>query len=241
MKKKLIYDLPTRLFHWFFAALFVFAFAIAKTVDDDSPIYVYHMMAGLTLGWLVVLRVIWGILGTKHARFKDLDLRPASLLQYFKGILNGDKGRWAGHNPASSLTTIVLLVAGAGMALTGFLMTSGGDKQVLEEVHELISDIFLLMVLAHVAGIILHTIRHREMIGLSMIDGRKENLPSAEEIPSSRPAVAFIFLVLVAAFMLNLSRHFDPTSGRLIFFGTTLQLSEEPEAKVNVEPHESEN
>ena len=92
--KTLIYDLPTRIFHWSFAALFIAAFAITKLVKGDSPQFPLHMLAGLTLGVAVLLRVIWGLIGTRHARFADFDLKPSSLLAYFKGILARSKARW---------------------------------------------------------------------------------------------------------------------------------------------------
>ena len=77
MRKQLIYDLPTRIFHWGFAGLFVFVIFIAKTVDDENPVFSYHMLAGLMLGGLVTLRIIWGFFGTKYARFSSFALHPA--------------------------------------------------------------------------------------------------------------------------------------------------------------------
>jgi cytochrome b len=59
MGRQLVYDLPTRLFHWVFAGLFLIGFIIAKTIDDDSSWFDYHSLAGLSLGFLVVLRIIW--------------------------------------------------------------------------------------------------------------------------------------------------------------------------------------
>ena len=91
MKRQLVYDLPTRLFHWLFAGLFLTAFVIAKTIDDDSSWFSFHSLAGLTLGFLVILRIVWGIFGTQHARFSNFALNPKDLLAYFKGILSGEK------------------------------------------------------------------------------------------------------------------------------------------------------
>ena len=65
MKKTKVYDLPTRLFHWLFAGLFLSAFLIAKVIDDDSPSYSYHMLLGVILGMIVFLRIIWGFVGSK--------------------------------------------------------------------------------------------------------------------------------------------------------------------------------
>lgn len=232
MKKILVYDLPTRIFHWLLAGFFLTAFIIAKTIDDESPTYAFHMLAGLCLGFLVVLRLIWGLFGTKHARFTGFSLHPADLLSYLKGVLTGDDRRWAGHNPASSWAGLIMLLLGLGLAVTGFLMTSGPNKETFEDVHELFANTFIIVVILHVAGIIIHTLRHKEMIALSMIDGRKSSLSVNDQIPTSRPVVGILLLALIVAFVLNLSKHYDPSTQKLQLFGTTLQLGEnedEPE------------
>ena len=69
MKKSLAYDLPLRIFHWLFALLFVTAFVMGKTVDDDSSLFSYHMMAGLSTGFILTLRIVWGFIGTVYSRF----------------------------------------------------------------------------------------------------------------------------------------------------------------------------
>ncbi len=100
MRSTLIYDLPTRLFHWLFSGLFLLSFAIAKTIDDESLVFSYHMLSGLVLGSLVVWRLIWGFVGSEHARFSGFSLNPLHLKDYFLGILSGSKIRWPGHIPA---------------------------------------------------------------------------------------------------------------------------------------------
>lgn len=57
MRNQLVYDLPLRLFHWTFSGLFITAFLIAKTIDDDSVVFSCHMLAGLLLGFAVILRI----------------------------------------------------------------------------------------------------------------------------------------------------------------------------------------
>ena len=71
MNKRLVYDLPMRVFHGIFAALFIVAFLIAKTVDDESAAFSYHMLAGFLLVFTVSLRIIWGFVGSKYSRFSS--------------------------------------------------------------------------------------------------------------------------------------------------------------------------
>lgn len=230
MKRQLVYDLPTRFFHWFFAGLFLTAFIITKTVDDESPTYAYHMLAGLTLGFLVLLRILWGFFGSKHARFSGFVLNPKDLVHYFMGILTGDKKRWAGHNPASSWAGLVMMVLGLGLAITGYLMTSGGDKEAFEDIHELFANSFIVLVIFHVLGIVVHTIRHKEIIGLSMIDGKKRDISPDETIESSHSVVGFLLVAMVVSFCLVLAKNYNVQAGTLKLFGSTLQLVENEES-----------
>ncbi|MGE0631238.1 MAG: cytochrome b/b6 domain-containing protein [Pseudobdellovibrionaceae bacterium] len=228
MRNRLIYDIPTRLFHWLFAGLFIATFLIAKTVDDESPIFSYHMLAGLLLGFTVLLRFVWGFVGSKYSRFASFALHPKDLLAYFGGILSGDKRKWAGHNPASSWATLAMLALSLGLGATGYLMASG-QKEAFEDVHELLANGFLVVVLMHVAGVILHALRHHDGIAMTMIDGAKSDILQAEATSNSRPAVALLFVGLIATFAVHLARNFDGQKQTLNFFGTTLQLGENEE------------
>lgn len=225
MRNQLIYDIPTRLFHWLFAGLFVAAFLIAKTIDDESPVFSYHMLAGFLLGFTVLLRLIWGFVGTKHSRFASFALHPKDLVTYFTGILSGDKRKWAGHNPASSWAALIMFGLALGLGLTGYLMSSG-QKEAFEDIHELMANGFLVVVLMHIAGVVLHTLRHRDGIAMAMVDGAKSDVSPTETISNSRPAVALLFIGLVATFAVHLASNFDSQKQTLNFFGTTLRLGE---------------
>lgn len=226
MKNQLVYDLPMRLFHWLFASLFIAAFWIAKTVDDESATFAYHMLAGLLLGFTVLLRILWGVIGTKHSRFSSFALHPRDLISYFTTMLSsGEKRKWAGHNPASSWATLAMFGFALALGVTGYLMSSG-QKETFEDVHELLANGFLIVTLMHVAGVILHSIRHRDRIAVSMISGMKNEVAQMDSIPSSRPVAAILFITLVVAFTLFLARNFDQQKQTLNFFGTMLQLGE---------------
>jgi cytochrome b len=231
MRNQLVYDLPLRLFHWIFAGLFVAAFLIAKTVDDDSVVFSYHMLAGLLLSFVVGLRISWGLVGTRHSRFSSFALKPQDLVAYFVGVLSGDKRKWSGHNPASSWATLAMLALAVGLGLTGYLMTKG-QKELFEDVHELLANGFLVIVLLHIVGVFLHAFRHQDRIAFSMIDGAKKDMPSGETISGSRPAVAMLFLGLVATFAGVLAINFDSQTRTLNLLGAQLQLGENESSEV---------
>lgn len=224
--RQLVYDIPTRLFHWIFLGLFLTAFIIAKTIDDESPIYSYHMIAGIILNFIVWLRVIWGLIGSKHARFSGFALNPIDLLNYFKGILTGDKKKWAGHNPASSWSALAFLIFALGLGVTGYLMTTGSNKEDFEDIHEILANGFIIMAILHILGIIIHTLRHREMIALSMLDGKKENIQNDDVIKSSHAVVGITFLALFALFGGYVMQSYNSSTQTLKLLGATLQLGE---------------
>jgi cytochrome b len=227
MKKALVYDLPTRLFHGSFALLFLGAILIAKTVDDDSPLYSYHMLLGLVLALTVVLRIIWGFVGSRYARFSAFALKPADLVRYFRSLLSSNPRRWFGHNPASSWAALLMMGLVLGLATTGFLMTSGiGDKEVFEEVHELFANTLIVVVISHVAGVVLHMLRHRDQIGLSMIHGYKDPVEGGLAITRTHRGAALLFLVILGGFVFHLSQNYDSKTQSLNLFGNTLQLGE---------------
>lgn len=225
MSKKLVYDLPTRLFHWSFAGLFIFAFVIAKTVDDESPTFSYHMLAGLLLGGLVALRLIWGLIGSKYARFSTFALRPSDLVSYLKGILTGDKKLWAGHNPASSWAALVMMGSAVMLAVTGYFMTTG-YKEEFEDAHELFANAFLVTALLHTAGVIIHSLRHQDGIALSMVHGKKAGT-NEDAISGQRPVVALLLIILMTGFGSYLYKNYNSDNQEITLLGKTLHLGEE--------------
>ncbi|MCC7442700.1 MAG: cytochrome b/b6 domain-containing protein [Bdellovibrionales bacterium] len=226
MKNTRVYDWPTRIFHWLFAGSFVAAFVIAKYFDDESAYFPVHMLLGLVLVGLVSLRVVWGFIGSRYARFSAFRLRPAELAAYFKNLLTGKGERFLGHNPASSWAAITMMALTLGLGTTGYLMTTGGNMEFIEEVHELLGNVFVVVVIAHVAGILLHTLIHRDWIGLSMIHGGKRPVGLEPGIARSHGALGLLFLSLVGGFVFHLNKNYDPTRQTLNFLGSTLQLGE---------------
>jgi len=221
----LVYDLPTRIFHVLFAGLFVTAFTIAN-VADESAEFPYHMLAGGLLAALVILRLIWGVAGTRYARFSSFELSPRKLIGYFRAMFGGGLRTWAGHNPASSWAALIMIGLAAGLAITGVLMVNGQEQY--EDVHELLANTFLATALLHVAGVVVHRLRHRDGFAFSMVDGRK-SAAAAEGIESARPVAGIAMLAVVAALGAYLLRGFDPATGAVQAFGTTLSLHEADE------------
>ncbi|MCO6430498.1 MAG: cytochrome b/b6 domain-containing protein [Deltaproteobacteria bacterium] len=229
MKTLFVYDFPTRIFHWLFALLFVAAFTIGKNVDDDSVLFSYHMRAGIVMSSLVLFRIVWGLLGSNYARFTGFSLQPVELLRYFKGILSGDKRKWAGHNPASSWAAIVMMVLALGLGLTGYLMASGEGGDAVEDVHELMANGFLIVVLLHLAGVAIHSLRHRDAIWKSMINGVKVDVTGGSSLVHPYKRVGMLLLLAVSGLATYLVLSFDSESRNLAIFGSKIHLAEADE------------
>jgi cytochrome b len=237
MKRILVWDIPVRLFHWLLAGSFLGAFAIANLVDDESSLFTVHMFLGGVVAFMILLRVVWGFVGSRYARFGSFTLNPKALVVYLKGALTGKGKRYAGHNPATSITAIAMFIMLLGLATTGAFMSTGGEA--FEEIHEVLAWGMLAAVVAHVAGIILHTISHRENIALSMVHGRKE-VGDGEALRTAHPAVAVVFLVLTGLWSWGLVSNYDNGTMSLPLTDQTFTVGEGEEQGEHGEHEENE-
>lgn len=225
MKRILVWDLPTRLFHWLLAGSFIAAFTIAILMDDDSPTFMVHMLLGAVMSLMIVLRIVWGFVGSRYARFGSFVFGPRDVLAYLKGTISGHGKRYIGHNPGSSVAIWAMLVLTLGLGVSGALMST---SELLEEVHEILAYALLAVVITHVLGVLWHTLQHRENIVASMVSGYKEGEPTSA-IPSIHPVVAAVFLVLTAGWAGLLVNGYDSATRTVTLpvIGATVQLGDD--------------
>ncbi|APF18588.1 putative cytochrome b [Caldithrix abyssi DSM 13497] len=221
----LVWDLPTRIFHWLFAGGFFVAAIFAFGFGEHSPFFSYHAIFGLIIFLIVVLRVLWGFIGTRYARFDSFTFSPKSVFEYLKGALRGDGNKYVGHNPGSAYAIFAMLIMMIGLGITGIMLGTGNEW--VEELHEILAYAMISVVVLHIMGVLLHIIRHRENIIASMIHGKKE-VEAHQAISSSRPIIGVIFLVLTGAWAWGLYANYDASiqSTRLPLIGTQLQIGE---------------
>lgn len=226
MTRVLIWDLPTRLFHWLMVAGFFAAAGIAFLLEDEGGLFPYHAIFGLTLAGMVILRLVWGVVGSRYARFRSFAFGPGAVVGYVRGVVTRTGTRHIGHNPASAYAIFAILALVLAQATTGVLLATGTDA--VKELHEIIAYALLVVVGVHIAGVILHTLRHRENITASMIHGRKQAEPE-QAIGSSRPLVALLFLVLAGGWFGALISSYDATTqtAKIPVLNTTLTLGDE--------------
>jgi len=172
-----VWDPFVRLFHWGLAASFVIAWITAEEWDS------LHHWAGYAAGALIALRLIWGLIGTRYARFTQFIKSPAATLRYLGDILRGAEPRYLGHNPAGAAMIIALILVMAGCILTGWMYTTTmfWGSEWVEEIHEALANGLLFLVLLHVGGVLLASLRHHENLVRAMITGRKRR-PATDDI-----------------------------------------------------------
>lgn len=164
-----VWDPFVRIFHWSLVALFAFAFL---TGDEwQNP----HELAGYAIAGLVAARILWGLFGSRHARFSDFVRSPLRILGFLKDTATLSAPRYLGHNPAGGAMVIALLAAVGVIAATGYMMTTDAYWGVgwVEEAHEIAAWATLGLVALHVAGVVLASVEHRENLVRAMITGRK--------------------------------------------------------------------
>jgi cytochrome b len=223
------YDLPTRLFHWGLALSFLGALALATLMSDDGGAFPLHAMLGLVAFVLVVLRLAWGIVGSRYARFGSFELRPTALFAYLRSAIGAAPATHrVAHNPASSWFALAAFAIVLGLGGTGFLMARGNES--VEDVHEVLAWSLLGLVVVHIAGVVAHSIRTKENLPAAMLSGERRGEPE-DAIPSMRPWSAAALLALTAVWVFTLRAGYDPATRqlRLPLTGAPLQLGEAPE------------
>jgi cytochrome b len=195
LEKQLIWDWPVRFFHW----LLVLCFAGAWLSADSERWRLVHITFGYTMFGLVVFRLAWGVVGTRHARFTSFVRGPVLVLRYARSLLTLRPQPYAGHNPLGALAVIVLLGLIVVTAGTGHLTYNDVAGPWAEEMHEAAAGAMLAMVILHVIGVTATSFLHRENLVGAMITGRKAAEPGAA-IRWSFLWVAAVMLALVLGF-----------------------------------------
>ena len=164
-----VWDPFVRIFHWLLVSFFVIAWI---TADEWDRI---HEFAGYAIAVLVALRFVWGLVGTRHARFLDFVYRPSAVIGYVKDSLLQRAKRYLGHNPAGGAMVLALLLSLTIAAGTGVMTTLDAfwGLEWAEELHEGSANLMLGLVILHLAGVSLASFQHRENLVRSMVTGLK--------------------------------------------------------------------
>lgn len=161
-----VWDPFVRFFHW----SLVLAYAAAWATGDEWA--ALHERVGYYILVVLGLRVAWGLIGTRYARFGDFLYRPGRIVSYLRSLRGGQAEHYLGHNPAGGWMVVALLVSLLAAAGSG-LMIGGADAELWEEIHEALVNLTLVLVCVHVAGVVVSSVLHHENLVRAMVTGRK--------------------------------------------------------------------
>lgn len=163
-----VWDLVVRLFHWSTVVLFAAAYLIERPRD-------LHEALGYLLLTVLAVRVVWGFVGTQHARFTDFVPAPGALARYLRDLAAGRERRYLGHNPAGGAMVVALMLTLAATGTTGWMMGLDAfwGQDWVEDLHEGLATFAVLLIAIHVVGVIYESLRHGENLVRAMITGKK--------------------------------------------------------------------
>jgi len=200
-----VWDVPVRVFHWL---LVVLVFSSWLTSEIGGNAMTYHMWIGYSTVTFVLFRIVWGFVGSRHARFSDFVRGPVTVLRYLRGAASGVS---PGHNPAGGWSVLALLASLAVQAVTGLftndeIATEGPLaarvstewSDLLSTVHRYNVYVLLALIALHVAAVLYYLLVKRENLVKPMITGRK-HVPATGGGDASTRGVGLAIVVLGCA------------------------------------------
>lgn len=184
-----VWDPLVRITHWTFAI----GCAAAFLTEEQRSL---HKLVGYAVLAALAVRLIWGFIGTRHARFSSFVRSPRVVLDYVAAMIRGSEPYYEGHNPLGAVMILALLSLLSVVTVSGWMMTLDAfwGEDWVEDLHETSADLLLWLVPLHVAGVIFASLRHRENLVKAMITGRKpiprEHGPGGPVVGGSRPVEA---------------------------------------------------
>ncbi len=179
-----VWDRFVRVFHWTTVTLFALEFVTDRIQWIHQPL-AYAILV------LVLARVAWGFVGSRHARFTDFVHRPRAVRAYLEDLRHGRARRYLGHNPAGGAMVVAILFMLVFVIASGWLSVTPEFLHVewMHHVHHISAHLLLLMIFAHVAGVIWSSRLHRENLVRAMITGRKSAQVEAEDSTPAGPGI----------------------------------------------------
>lgn len=202
----LVWDAPTRSFHWLVVVLVAAAYVTWRLNWMD-----WHAWVGEALLALLLFRFMWGFFGSETARFSCFIVRPRTTWRYLAIVLRREPDRQAGHNPAGGWMVLLLLALLLGETLTGLYVandvadvgpltafTPAPIANAITALHLIFWDALLAAVLAHVAAILVYAVAMRHDLVIPMITGRK-TLPASVPLPRMAGHARAVLLLACSA------------------------------------------
>ncbi|EEW24933.1 cytochrome b/b6 domain-containing protein [Rhodobacter ferrooxidans] len=164
-----VWDIGVRLFHWSLVTMF------AATWFLTDPRSLHRNLGYVVIG-LISFRLVWGLIGSKHARFADFVPSLGQLFRFVRDVFLGRETRYLGHNPLGAVMILALLTTLGGICGTGYMMGMDAffGAEWVEDTHKALVNLALVLIAGHLSGVIFTSLRHRENLVKAMITGEKE-------------------------------------------------------------------
>ena len=164
-----VWDPGVRLFHWSLVTSVASAWCLV------DPRWLHRRIGYVVIG-LIAFRLVWGVVGSRHARWADFIPGPVRLISYLAAMARGRERRTLGHNPAGAAMIVALLVLLSGICATGVTMGLNRwfGQEWVEHWHKGMVNGLLVLVALHLGGVVLASLRHRENLVAAMIHGQKD-------------------------------------------------------------------
>lgn len=175
-----VWDPLIRLFHWSLVGFFT----VAYLTEDEF--FNLHSYSGYAVALLLGFRLVWGLIGTRYARFTSFVTGPRTVLSYLKALVRGKARHYVGHNPAGAAMILLLIaslllttfsgmsiIAADGQGPLAHTFVAAYSGEWVEDIHEFFANFTVFLVALHVAGVLVSSLLHRENLVRAMITGRK--------------------------------------------------------------------
>jgi len=188
----LVWDLPTRLFHWLLVALVTASFASGKIGGNAMW---YHERCGEAILALLIFRLVWGFIGSTPSRFRTFLAGPSTVVRYALTLFRREPDHHLSHNPLGGWSVVAMLLvllvqAGTGLFANDDIATEGplykwvskAASDRLTSIHRLNHDVIIILVAVHIAAVLFHLLYKKENLIKTMITGIKhwKDLPNVE-------------------------------------------------------------
>jgi cytochrome b len=210
-EKHLIWDLPLRIFHWSFAVTIL---ASWYTAEQGADLVEIHMQLGFVALALIIFRVLWGLIGPKHARFSQFVPSPKTLWSYLRKS-KADKTT-PGHNPLGAMMVILMILLISAQAISGLFINddvfSSGPyygsisnelEKIMRFVHHNTFDFMIAAIGLHLAAVAYYWRVKKQNLVLPMITGKKsaKQVKAIDAIPHSKVILACIVAACCVGFV----------------------------------------
>lgn len=194
----LVWDLPTRVIHWLLALSFLGAY-VTSGEDDWETV---HFMLGYTMLGLAAFRILWGLAGSRYARFSEFVAGPAKAINYLRSLHTPQPQHYVGHNPAGGLAILALLGLILLTGASGWLHYKELAGEWMEELHQVLGNTLLTLVIIHIAAVIASSRLHKENLARAMVTGYKQGTQK-DAISGASKALGVVILLAVIGFWIG--------------------------------------